>query len=103
MARHRSVGRELLDWASNQAAGGLAAYNIGTAGPNTSRIIAGFAVAAAKAQDLFAAIEYFTFNAVITNAKTSGAGACAGCTTVRLPRVQLTQVCHAADRRPAVA
>ena len=68
-----------FDWAANQAAGGLAAYNIGANGPNTARIVAGFAVAAAKAQNLFGGIEYFSFNAVITNAKTSGAGSCAGC------------------------
>lgn len=74
------------DWANGAAAGGLAAYN--TAGtiaplnqPAHRRIVAGFAVAAAAAADLFAANEYFAFNALINNTKSVGTGLCAGCTT----------------------
>jgi len=35
-----------FDWANGLAAGGLAAYQVGGGGPNTARIIIGFAVAA---------------------------------------------------------
>jgi hypothetical protein len=67
------------DWAGGAAAGGLAAYQIGTAGPNTARMIGGFAVAAANAANLTGGQEYFGFNALISHAKTVGTGACAGC------------------------
>ena len=70
-----------FDWAAGQAAGGLAAYNdtgspAGT--PGHRRIKLGFAVATAV--DVPAAAEFFAFNIVISNAKTTGAGNCVGCT-----------------------
>ena len=53
--------------------------------PSTCRRTAasslGFAVAASAAADLFAAQEYFAFNANINNAKSVGTGNCAGCST----------------------
>jgi hypothetical protein len=67
------------DWANGVAAGGLAAYQLGAGGPNTSRIIIGFAVAAAAAGSETAGQDYFGFNVLINNAKTVGAGSCAGC------------------------
>ena len=70
-----------LDWASGAAAGGLAAYNFGHAGPKTARLIGGFAVPASSLADLFAGQEYFAFNALISNSRTVGTGACAGCST----------------------
>ena len=73
-----------FDWASGGAAGGLAAYNQGTAiigGLNTARGIGGFAVAASGIADLPANTEFFAFNAVLSNVKTTGTGACAGCQT----------------------
>lgn len=71
-----------FDWAGGQAAGGLAAYNDtgSPAGiPGHRRIKLGFAVATAV--DVPAAAEMFGFNIVISNAKTTGAGACTGCAT----------------------
>ena len=69
------------DWAAGQAAGGLAAFKLGATGPNTLRVIAGFAVPATALMELSPAQEYFAFNIVISNMKTSGANACAGCAT----------------------
>ncbi|MEQ1833843.1 MAG: hypothetical protein ABL977_12375 [Candidatus Eisenbacteria bacterium] len=69
-----------FDWAGGAGAGGLAAYRVGQFyGPATARIVAGFAVASAT--DVPGAAEMFAFNAVITNAKTVGTGACVGCAT----------------------
>jgi hypothetical protein len=68
------------DWAAGGAAGGLAAYSVGGGGPNTSRMIGGFAIAVPLA-DLTGGQEYFAFNAIINNAKTVGTGSCAGCST----------------------
>ena len=67
------------DWASGQSAGGIGAYNIGIAGPNTARIVAALAVPASALADLFAGQEYFSYNMTINNAKTVGTGSCAGC------------------------
>ena len=68
-----------FDWAGGQAAGGLAAYRVGQFyGPSTARIVAGFAVAAPT--DVPGGAEMFAFNAGISMAKTTGTGACAGCT-----------------------
>ena len=65
------------DWAGGVAAGGLANYNVGFYGPNTARIRVGFAVAAPI--DLAANTDYFAFNVILSNAKTTGTGSCAGC------------------------
>ena len=76
-----STAPTLDNWASGQSAGGIGAYNIGIAGPNTARVVAALAVPASALADLFAAQEYFSYNLTINNAKTVGTGACAGCTT----------------------
>jgi hypothetical protein len=76
-----SAGPVCTDWAINgPATGGLGAYDIGgTAGANTARIKIAIAVAAAALADLTAGTEYFSCNIVISNQKTVGTGACAGC------------------------
>ena len=65
------------DWAVGAAAGGIGAYNIGLRGPNTARLVAALAVAPDNLQDLVSGQEYFSFNVVISNAKT--VNGCAGC------------------------
>jgi len=71
-----------FDWANGAGAGGLAAYNVGTLyGPTHSRLLAGFAVPSNNRQDIPGDFEMFLFNTVISNAKTTGAGACTGCAT----------------------
>ena len=67
------------DWASGEASGGVATYVIGFSGPNTARLTGGFAVPASSSANLATGQEFFAFNVVITNVKTTGAGACAGC------------------------
>jgi len=67
------------DWALGAASGGIGAYNIGARGPNTARIVAALAVAPDNLQDLTGDTQYFSFNVVITNAKT--VNGCAGCQT----------------------
>jgi hypothetical protein len=68
-----------LDWAGGLATAGIGAYQIGKRGPNTARIVAASAVPPASLQDLTSATEYFSFALSITNVKTVGTGACAGC------------------------
>jgi hypothetical protein len=68
-----------VDWASGNAAGGFAAYQIGPWGANSARIVAGFAVAQENIVDLSKGNEYYLFTMLIGNAKTVGTGACAGC------------------------
>jgi len=68
-----------FDWANGLAAGGLAAYQVGGGGPNTARIIIGFAVASPN--DVLGAQEYFGTNILVSNAKSVGTGGCAGCLT----------------------
>src|SRR6185503_4704358 len=70
-----------IDWAQGASAGGIGAYNIGARGPNTARMVAALAVAAAGAADLEPGTEYFSFNLLINNAKSVGTGSCAGCST----------------------
>jgi hypothetical protein len=70
-----------FDWANGAAAGGLAAYNQGNLyGPSSARVLMGFAVPA-PGQLVPADNEMFAFNLVISNAKTTGTGSCAGCST----------------------
>jgi len=68
-----------LDWASGQAAGGLAAYNIGFTSANRARILAVTAVPQSALADLAAGQGYYSFSLVINNLKTVGTGACPGC------------------------
>ena len=90
-----------LDWADGQAAGGIAAYNIGYLQPNRARILAAVAVPPTALADLAAGQEYFSFNFVINNAKTVGTGACAGCTVpanLYFAWIKLTQPVGGVDR-----
>ncbi len=66
------------DWAGGQAGGGIAAYQLDTFNLDRARIVVGTAVPAPV--DLFAGQEYFMFSLNLTHAKTTGTGACAGCT-----------------------
>ena len=70
-----------VDWEQGMAAGGIGTYTVGTQGPNTAQIRAVLAVPSASAMDLSAGPEYFSFNLLITNQKTVGAGSCSGCQT----------------------
>ena len=71
-----------FDWANGAAAGGLAAYNVGTLyGPTHARLLAGYAVASNNRQDVPGTFEMFAFNTTINNTKTTGTGSCTGCTT----------------------
>jgi hypothetical protein len=75
-----ALATNCFDWGNGLSVGGIGAYNIGgVGGPNTARIVAASAVPPASLQLLFGATEYFSFNAVVNNAKTVGAGACGGC------------------------
>ena len=62
-------------------AGGLGAWRMGLDyGPSSGRAIMAFATATPS--DIIAAAgDYFAFNLVISNAKTTGTGSCAGCST----------------------
>ena len=89
------------DWASGGASGGIGAYNIGARGPNTARIVAAIAVPGTGLVDQFAALEYFSNNILINNAKTVGTGACAGCLTpvcIVFNSIKLTTQVAANDR-----
>jgi hypothetical protein len=70
-----------FEWGGG-AAGGLAAYTVGAYyGPSSARVLGGFAVAP-PGSDVFAAGgEYFAFNLLVNNLKSTGTGSCAGCTT----------------------
>lgn len=68
------------DWSNGGAAGGLAAFTVGIQGPNTGRILGALAEAA-PFSDLSPGQEWYAFTATISNVKTAGLGACAGCTT----------------------
>ena len=69
-----------FEWAAG-IAGGLGAWRQGLDyGPSSGRAIMAFATATPT--DVFAAAgEYFAFNLVVSNAKSSGTGSCAGCST----------------------
>src|SRR5262249_25616666 len=71
---------DCLDWATNLASGGLAAY-IAPAlrGPNTARIIAASAVP--NAVGVAGGATTYAFTGAITNILTTGVGACGGCLT----------------------
>jgi len=69
-----------FDWANAGASGGLASYSEGVNGPNTARILGGFAVNPNNLRNLIANREYFGFNALINNVNTVGPPTCDGCT-----------------------
>ena len=72
------------DWAPlGNSAGGIAAYTNynGTLYPNMMRLISAVAVPSTNLVDLTTDQEYFAFQYNINHAKTTGTGACGGCTT----------------------
>jgi len=70
-----------FDWGQGLAVGGIGAYQIGIAGPNTARVKAVSAVPPSGLQTLFTGVEYFSFNLFINNVNTVGTTSCAGCET----------------------
>ena len=79
-----------LDWAQGQSTGGIGAYNTtgtvpdGHIDPSLTarhrRLKMAIAVPQSGIQDLVAATEYFAVNLKVSNIRTVGTGACAGCT-----------------------
>lgn len=70
------------DWSAGQGSASLISFKVDTHGPNTARISLTATVPdAASAQPLAAFLSYFAFNITIDNTSTTGAGACAGCST----------------------
>jgi len=97
-----STGVNCIDWAAGQSQGGIGAYAIGQRGPNTARVVAALAVPVSGLADLSTGQEYFSFNLVITHAKTVGLGACAGCQTpvcLLLVSINLTTPIAANNRK----
>ena len=67
------------DWSTGQATGGIGAYQIGSDGPNRTRIQLVSAVPASALATLDPGQEYFAFALTISHAKTVGTGSCDGC------------------------
>ncbi len=67
------------DMFQGQASMNIAAYQLNLHGPNSGRILCVNAVAAAAIVDLFGGQEYGIARWTISNTKTVGTGACAGC------------------------
>jgi len=82
-----------VDEFSGAGAGGIGAYFIGFSGnPTRARIVA--AIATASPGPLDADVEYFSFNMLISNIKTVGSPACAGCLSpicIVLNSINITQ------------
>ena len=64
---------------SGQAVGGIAAYQVGTFGPNFARIRMVQAVPPQFLTTIQAGTEYLAFELMVRNTLTVGTGACAGC------------------------
>jgi hypothetical protein len=62
-----------------QGAGGIGTYANNDPAPNQARLSLVFAIPSGNEIPLTPDTEYFVANVVITNAKTTGTGACAGC------------------------
>ncbi|MEQ1833844.1 MAG: hypothetical protein ABL977_12380 [Candidatus Eisenbacteria bacterium] len=72
---------QCFDWSEGQAVGAMQSYQVGIpAGPTTARLILSTGVLS-PGLDLVPATEYFAFNLVLSNTKTTGTGSCAGCST----------------------
>lgn len=99
LALSPTTGSTCTDYWNGQAAGGLTAYrtsttNNPTPAPNRSRITGSFGVAEAFVGPIDVDVEYFSFNLVINNQKSTGAGNCAGCADpacIVLNMVRITQ------------
>ena len=70
-----------IDEFSGQATAGIGAYNIGFGGANRARLVIAEAVPASALSPVAPGNEYFSINIAVSNSKTVGTGACAGCTT----------------------
>jgi hypothetical protein len=75
-----------FDWSSGTSVGGLASFTNGLYyGPTSGRILGGFAVPPGgvdvPALPANTGTEFFAFNVVVSNAKTTGTGLCDGCLT----------------------
>ena len=84
------------DYWAGGASGGLTAFNtnIVPGQTNRARILALFSVPPLAAGPVDDTVEYYAFNLIITNAKTTGTGACAGCldpVCIVLNEIKLTQ------------
>ena len=74
------LGSPCINWAGpGGGSGGVAAYNVGSHGPATARIVAGVAVPSQSARTLVPGKEYFAFGFWIDHGNTVGAAACGGC------------------------
>jgi hypothetical protein len=70
-----------VDEFAGQATAGIGAYNIGFGGANRARLVIAEAVPASALTSVAPGSEYFSINVAVSNSKTVGTGACAGCTT----------------------
>jgi|KBSSwiStaDraftv2_1062776.scaffolds.fasta_scaffold32212_1 hypothetical protein len=77
-----AVGSEVncTEWSGGQAVGGIGAYQIGSPGPNGALLKAAVAVPSTALAALDPGVEYISGRLRINNLKTTGTGACAGCT-----------------------
>jgi len=77
-----AVGSEVncTEWSGGQAAGGIGVYQIGSPGPNGALLKAALAVPSTAPAALDPGVEYISGRLRINNLKTTGTGACAGCT-----------------------
>ena len=77
-----AVGSEVncTEWSGGQAAGGIGVYQIGSPGPNGALLKAAVAVPSTAPAALDPGVEYISGRLRINNLKTTGTGACAGCT-----------------------
>ena len=77
-----AVGSEVncTEWSGGQAIGGIGSYQIGSPGPNGVRLSAVVAVPPTALAALDPEVEYISGRLRINNLKTTGTGACAGCT-----------------------
>lgn len=76
-----STAVNCIDPFQSNAVGGIGTYTVGAFGPNTIRFLVVSAVPPAALGSVAAGVEYFACNVNISNVKTTGLGACAGCLT----------------------
>lgn len=93
---------DCTDYWAGQASGGVGAYLVGYGAPNRARVILVAAVSPSNAGPLNADERYFSFKLNVSNAKTVGTGACAGCNSdvaIVLNEIKLTQPVGVGDFR----
>lgn len=97
-----SLETDCTDYWAGQASGGVGTYLVGYGAPNRARVILVAAVSPDNATALNADERYFSFKLNVSNAKTVGTGACAGCNTdvaIVLNEIKLTQPVGVGDFR----